>query len=222
MTNGQEVAFPNGKLKVLNLYAGIGGNRKLWTDVEVTAVEYDPKIAAIYQDHFPNDTVVVADAHAYLLEHFEEFEFIWASPPCPSHSKIRQGLGVGSGQNKPIYPDMKLYEEILLLKHYFKGKWVVENVISFYEPLIRPHELASHYFWANFHIAHIEGNSREHHSNIGGLQERKGFDLTKYKGVDKRYVLRNCVEPEVGLHILNYARKQEDDLFKVSLGEKHE
>jgi len=27
--------------KVLNLYAGIGGNRKLWTDVDVTAVEWD-------------------------------------------------------------------------------------------------------------------------------------------------------------------------------------
>ena len=30
------------KLKVLNLYAGIGGNRKLWTNVDVTAVEYNP------------------------------------------------------------------------------------------------------------------------------------------------------------------------------------
>ena len=28
-------------MKVLNLYAGIGGNRKLWEDVEVTAVEWD-------------------------------------------------------------------------------------------------------------------------------------------------------------------------------------
>lgn len=26
-------------IKVLNLYAGIGGNRKLWEGVEVTAVE---------------------------------------------------------------------------------------------------------------------------------------------------------------------------------------
>ena len=31
-------------MKVLNLYAGIGGNRKLWTDVEITAVEYNQKI----------------------------------------------------------------------------------------------------------------------------------------------------------------------------------
>jgi DNA (cytosine-5)-methyltransferase 1 len=45
-------------VKVLNLYAGIGGNRKLWEDVEVTAVELDPKIAAIYQDFFPEDKVM--------------------------------------------------------------------------------------------------------------------------------------------------------------------
>ena len=37
-------------MKVLNLYAGIGGNRKLWTDVEVTAIENNESIAAIYQD----------------------------------------------------------------------------------------------------------------------------------------------------------------------------
>ena len=197
-------------LKVLNLYAGIGGNRKLWTDVQVTAVEIMPAIAGIYRDMFPYDKVIVDDAHNYLLEHFEEYDLIWSSPPCPSHSHIRKELGVGSGQNKPIYPDMKLYEEILLLKHYFKGRYVVENVVSFYEPLIKPYELASHYFWSNFYIKIIEGNSREHHSDVDDLEERKGFDLSKYSGIDKRKALRNCVEPEVGLHILNYARKDID------------
>ena len=43
-------------MRILNLYAGIGGNRKLWGDEhEVTAVEYDSEIAGIYQDFFPND-----------------------------------------------------------------------------------------------------------------------------------------------------------------------
>ena len=37
---------------------------------------------------------------------------------------------------KPAFPDMKLYEEIIFLEHNFKGKYVVENVIPFYEPLI--------------------------------------------------------------------------------------
>lgn len=191
-------------MKILNLYAGIGGNRKFWSNEhEVTAVEIDKKIASIYQDFFYNDKVIIADAHQYLLDHFEEYDFIWTSPPCPSHSHIRKELGVGTGQNKPIYPDMKLYEEILLLQGYFKGKYVVENVVSWYEPLIKPQKVASHYFWSNIRIPQVETKSRQHHAKISGLEGRKGFDLAKYKGIDKRKILRNCVEPEVGLHIFN-------------------
>lgn len=206
-------------MRICNLYSGLGGNRKLWTpkgdEHEITAVEMNPKIAAIYQDFFPKDKVIVGDAHQYLLEHFGEYDFIWSSPPCPSHSHIRKELGVGSGQNKPIYPDMKLYEEILLLKHYFKGKWCIENVVSFYKPLIRPHELANHYFWANFHIAYIDCGSLEHHALISGLEDRKGFDLSKYTGIDKRKALRNCVESEVGLHILNESKRDvQGDIFR--------
>jgi DNA (cytosine-5)-methyltransferase 1 len=32
-------------MKILNLYAGIGGNRKLWNDMPVTAIENDKAIA---------------------------------------------------------------------------------------------------------------------------------------------------------------------------------
>ena len=41
-------------MKILNLYAGIGGNRKLWGDEhEITAIENNTSIAYIYQDFFP-------------------------------------------------------------------------------------------------------------------------------------------------------------------------
>ena len=66
-------------MKILNLYACLGGNRYKWdevTDVEVTAVELDPELARLYQNRFPNDTVIVADAHQYLLYHYNEFDFI--------------------------------------------------------------------------------------------------------------------------------------------------
>ena len=139
-------------MKILNLYAGIGGNRKLWgNEHEITAVEINPEIAKIYQDFFPNDKVIVADAHQYLLEHYKEFDFIWSSPPCLTHSDIRR-MGVVAGMYEAKYPDMKLYEEILFLMNFCGCKWVVENVIAYYEPLIRPNISGRHYFWSNFNI----------------------------------------------------------------------
>ena len=190
-------------MKILNLYAGIGGNRKLWgDDHQITAVEYKQEIADIYKDFFPNDKVIVADAHDYLLKHFKEFDFIWSSPPCPSHSKVRKAT---EHQNPPIYPEMSLYEEILFLQGYFKGKYCVENVIAWYKPLIPPQEMASHYYWANFWIAEYLADSRKHNGKVDELQDRKGFDLKKYKGIDKIKALRNCVEPELGKHILDCA-----------------
>lgn len=99
-------------MKILNLYAGIGGNRKLWgDDHEITAVEYNESIAKAYKTFFPKDKIIVADAHQYLLEHFEEYDFIWASPPCPSHSRMRKtNSGVGERKKPHSYPDMRLYQ----------------------------------------------------------------------------------------------------------------
>jgi len=200
-------------VKILNLYAGIGGNRKLWEGHEITAVEYKPEIAKIYQDFFPKDKVIVADAHQYLLDHFKEFDFIWSSPPCPSHSRLRKVVSMSAGA-KAIYPDMKLYEEILLLQGYFTGKYVVENVKSWYDPLIKPQELQRHYFWSNFVIPPkefkkdgIKTTGRyspgvTQAQTIKMLEDSHGFDLTSYKG-DKRTMLRNCVNPEVGKYILD-------------------
>jgi len=193
-------------MKILNLYAGIGGNRKLWgNEHEITAVENVPEIAKIYQDFFPNDIVIVTDAHQYLLEHYKEFDFIWSSPPCPSHSRVRK---ITEHQNKPIYPDMKLYEEILFLEGYFKGKWVVENVISWYNPLVRPFQYKKHYYWANFIIDGKKEAFRGHYLLNSGLQEIKGFNLDNYSTKeDKKKILRNCVEPEAGLFVFNSAFK---------------
>lgn len=196
-------------MKILNLYAGIGGNRKLWgDDHEITAVENVPEIAKIYQDFFPKDKVIVADAHQYLLEHFAEFDFIWSSPPCQSHSSFRHNICVRYRGTEAVYPDMTLYEEIIFLKHHAKGKWVVENVKPYYEALIPGKLLQRHIFWSNFEIPEktfSKDNIRT--AQIPDLQEIYGFDLEKYKLKNKRQILRNCVSPELGLHILLASQK---------------
>lgn len=152
-------------MKVLNLYAGIGGNRKLWERVEVTAVELDEATAQVYADYFPGDNLIVGDAHEYLLKHFKEFDMVWSSPPCPSHSKLNTFL-VPNEHRELEYPDMKLYQEIILLKHWFKGKWVVENVVPYYDLLIPGKIIDRHVFWSNMNLGggiyaeRISGNER--------------------------------------------------------------
>ena len=199
------------KIKVLNLYAGIGGNRKLWPDdeVEVTAVENNVEIAAIYQDFFPQDKMIITDAHQYLLKHYSEYDFIWSSPPCPTHSRMRT-LKNNCEETVKKYPDMKLYEEIIYLKHFFKGKWVVENVISYYEPLIKPFPSENHYFWSNFNISKrnpINRGIRRHgdtHNN-----DKWGFNLNEINLPNrlKNKILNNLCHPNLGLHVFNCAFK---------------
>lgn len=175
-------------MKILNLYAGIGGNRKLWGDEHaITAVELDPEIAAVYQQLYPNDTVIVGDAHQYLLEHYKEFDFIWSSPPCPTHSRARFW---GWSKKRPVYPDMTLYQEILFLRHHCETAWAVENVIPYYKPLIEPSaKLGRHFIWSSLSIP---------------PKEIASSDIRKLSGTSKKdKLLRNAVDPEVGLHIFN-------------------
>jgi DNA (cytosine-5)-methyltransferase 1 len=143
------------------------------------------------------------------LEHFKEYDFIWSSPPCPTHSDIRR-CSVHSGKVDAKYPDMKLYEEIILLKHFAlkNTKWVVENVIGYYEPLIPPFIVNKHYWWSNFLIREIPKETRGHTLYWKDIGKLKGIDIEKYEGIDKRKALRNCVEPETGLHVFNEAFKQ--------------
>ena len=205
-------------MKILNCYGGIGGNRKLWGDEhEITAVEMNPEIANIYKDFFPDDTVIVGDAHQYLLEHFAEFDFIWSSPPCPSHSQYRQNVGVIGKGFKPLYPDMKLYEEIILLKHNFKGDYAVENTVSYYEPLVKPQKISRHFIWSNMSIPPLElpTTGIRDKNKISHLEKFLGYDLSGYKIPNKRQILRNCVRSELGLHILNESKiNLQPDFFK--------
>lgn len=205
-------------MKILNLYCGIGGNRKLWTphgdEHEITAVEIDPKIAEVYKKLYPNDIVVVGDAHKYLEEHFMDFDFIWTSPPCQSHSSFRQNIGVRYRGVKPIYPDMSLWQEIIFLNANSKCRFVVENVKPYYEPLINPTvELQRHLFWSNFNINKNREFEKDkiRSAQIPDLERLHGFDLSQYKIPNKRQVLRNCVLPELGLHILEQALKMENN-----------
>ncbi len=207
------------KMKVLNLYACLGGNRYKWNqvaeekgiEIEVTAVELDPEAARLYQERFPNDKVIVADAHQYLLEHFKKFDFIWSSPPCPTHSRVRM-----TQKNRKTfinkYPDMKLYEEILLLQHQYDGKFVVENVIPYYEPLIPAQKRGRHLYWTNFTLPNninerkLDAILCQMKDELNTLCKFHDYDFRQYKGEQSTVKMaRNLVDYEAGRTIFEVA-----------------
>jgi DNA (cytosine-5)-methyltransferase 1 len=195
-------------IRVLNLYACLGGNRYKWNEVaniQVTAVEWDKELARLYQERFPNDTVIVADAHQYLLDHYKEFDFIWSSPPCPSHSRARYWNSSNyDTTTEAVYPDMKLYEEILFLQHYYRtGKYVVENVIPYYEPLIPSKKRGRHLYWTNFNLPTDLGDRRfaisQTKNELKELCIFHDYDFTQYKGTQPvQKIARNLVDYEAG------------------------
>jgi len=218
-------------LKILNAYAGIGGNRKNWDGDkhDIVAVEINEEIAEEYGRLYPEDEVVVGDAHTYIKEHYNEFDFIWASPPCPTHSQMHL-LSAKSDkkQNKnreADYPDMRLYQEIILLKNFFDGDWAVENVRPYYKPLIKPQKCGRHRIWSNFTVPDVEvprgfdltGASTR--AKIEDLEEWLGIHLSKNIYVkdshDSGQVLRNAVHPKIGEAILNSRNVKEKSLAGV-------
>ena len=221
------------KYKILNLYACLGGNRLKWDevakeagiDIEVTAVEWDEELAKLYQERFPNDIVIISDAHQYLLDHFKEFDFFWSSPPCPSHSRVRISQK-NTESFIPLYPDLKLYEEIIFLENYFNGNYVIENVIPYYEPLILAQKRGRHLYWTNFRLPNDIGERKIFKNmieigNIKQLSEFHDYDFRKYKGEQRiNKIARNLVDYEAGRTIFATAlgiqmqqNKKQGELF---------
>jgi len=195
-------------MKVLNLYACLGGNRYKWNqvadeasiEIEVTAVELDEEAAKLYQERFPNDTVIVADAHEYLLNNYKEYDFIWSSPPCPTHSRARFAR---RNTTIPAYPDMKLYQEILFLEKWFNGKYVVENVIPYYEPLVSAKKRGRHLYWTNFNLPNNLNERKvsimESNNEVQKWCEFHDYNFRKYKGKQSvKKMARNLVDYEAG------------------------
>lgn len=202
------------KIKVLNLYAGVGGNRYLWpVGLEVTAVEINAKIAAEYKRNFPLDHLVIGDAHEYLLKHYLEYDIIWTSRPCQSHTRMNYIF------KKKQYIDLGLYQEIIFLQHFFKGRWLCENVNPYYIPLVPAQfHICRHLFWTNvpqLTPVKLPDFPKEYQGHNKGMNimPRKaicdwlgivpGQQTIYLSGKSSEQVYRNCVHPLLGQSIMN-------------------
>lgn len=212
------------QIKVLNLYAGVGGNRWLWPgNMRVTAVELNPQVAAEYKRNFPLDHLVIGDAHKYLLKHYKEFDIIWTSPPCQSHTKMNFTF-----KNKR-YADFSLYQEIVFLSSFFAGHYVVENVRPYYKPLVPAQfDICRHLFWTNvpqFADVVLPDFPDQYKGRNQGLMKMPRQAVCDWLGIlpgIKNIYLsckcsvqsyRNCVHPLLGQSIMN-------DILKAMTGER--
>lgn len=195
-------------MKVLNLFAGLGGNRKYWDEVarekgvsiEVTAVEFDPEIAKAYTKRYPNDNVIIGDAWDYAAKNYLDFDFIWASPPCQTHSRLNIANNIRNDRTKRL-PDFRLYELIVYLKYFCKKAFVIENVVPYYEPLIKPTaEIGRHYFWANFDLFFLSNDKFRIIEKVK-IGDFKDLDLSEFNITNKRQAIRNEVDYEIGKKI---------------------
>jgi DNA (cytosine-5)-methyltransferase 1 len=206
-------------MKILNLFSGIGGNRMLWKDHNVTAVEIHKGVAKYYKEEFPDDEVIIADAYTFLEDNYTEFDFIWASPPCKTHSLLqckrsKRKYNKVYDYDKVQIPDMRLYGIIIFLDNLFLGDWVVENVHPYYEPLIKPTaKIGRHYIWSNKYIK-SKKSKPEHYASIKKICDAKGLDydkITKHSfGSRKDTILHNCMKPELGKYILEQIIKENE------------
>lgn len=207
------------KIKALNLYSCLGGNRYKWDEVakqggfelEVTAVDLAPELVRLYQERFPNDIVIVADAHQYLLDQYKNFDFIWSSPPCPTHSRANYWGSKSVESRNKYYPDLKLYEEIIFLEYWFHGKYCVENVIPYYPALIQAKKAGRHLYWTNFNLPNTLSNRddaalNQYKDELKGLCLFHDYDFYKYKGEQRTdKIARNLVDYEAGRKIFEIA-----------------
>lgn len=177
-------------MKILNLYAGIGGNRKFWGDEHemITAVENVDAIADVYAHFWPNDTLIRADAHQYLLDHYREFDFIWSLPPCPTHSKTNTFL---NPKGYVRYPDMGLYVEIVAVQRMPDGSARVGKV---FEARVRAVN------------AILDGEARERQATRTAIVEARKQELN--------WVLEELSEWDV--HAPHFSAKLEDRIAQLS------
>ena len=68
---------------------------------------------------------------------------------------------------------MSLYQEIIYLQNFYKGLWVVENVVPFYKPLIDGKILGRHMYWSNFDIGDYQEPIPENFINLTNTSGKK-------------------------------------------------
>lgn len=180
------------KIKFLNTFAGVGGNTELLDrdKFEVTHIELYSKPTRYLEENFPNDIVLRKNAWRYIPENFRDYDIVWASPSCKTHSRARVfQLSDRYVNGNFELPDERLWMLIKWLKVFGSRMiWIVENVIPFYTSIEIPTALVGrHLVWSN--------------KRIGD----KSFEADQIIYKQKGSFDRDRMNPEIGKYIIEQA-----------------
>ncbi|MCE4607314.1 MAG: DNA cytosine methyltransferase [Desulfurococcales archaeon] len=202
-------------IKILDLFAGMGGVAKgiqgyldkLGLDYEYIAVDIDPIVLKLHKEFNPKSIVIRRDAYSFTVDELMQYDFIWASPPCQSHSKL-------NAIRKRFNPDHRLWYLIHRLYNTYRP-FVVENVQLYYKPLFKPKtKIGRHLFWSNLPIT----DKCSIHLPYKELKMMNIHDLIEYHKVPtkiligvsymrKRKYLRNMVHYSISYCIMKQVCK---------------
>ena len=185
-------------MKILDLFAGPGGTAKGFHSVksglQYFAVENDLDTLNLHKENNPSSICIFGDAYQWL-DRLEKYDFVWISPPCTTHSRAML-----YHKNKSSWkePDNRLWDIInLVLK--LKTAAVVENVVPWYKPKIKPTcKISRHLFWSNFRIIpfKISEPSKKHK-----YMYRKDWEQYHNMIFNNRKQARNCLKSEIAAEI---------------------
>ena len=108
---------------------------------------------------------------------------------------------------------MMLYQEVIFLKHHFEGKYCIENVIPYYEPLIQGQKRGRHLYWTNFTLPNDIDRAEskgfmcgQSNNEFQKLCDFHQYDFSKYNGKQSKIKMaRNLVDYEAGKTIFETA-----------------
>ncbi len=146
-------------LRILDLFCGVGGVARGFQkyllengiEFEYYAVDINDAILLAHRILNPHSVTLKRDAYSFTDHELRSYDFIWASPPCESHSRLMWIYN----KNQPEKwepPDKKLWQ--LIERLYRLGiPFVVENVRPYYRPPMRPTSyVCRHALWSNLSI----------------------------------------------------------------------